>query len=103
MRSIVRYGQENWEYVGLAVLTVGWIVWNGWIGLATAPFAIVLFVLDKRDVEPDALCAKCAHRKDDHNGNCQECLREQVRGELARDVPCSRFARATRPQVPAAL
>jgi hypothetical protein len=94
MGSIVRYGKEHGDHLALAVATVVLAVREGWLALVLGPFAILLFVLDRRHVDDDIACAKCLHRKDDHQGNCQECLRQEVRGELQRKTPCARFGRA---------
>lgn len=60
-------------------------------------FLVVMTVLyeiyDSRKVSDDVACAKCRHRKEHRHGNCQECLREDVRGKLALVVPCTRFGR----------
>ena len=93
MTSVVRFGKEHERYLVALVTIVVLVVRWGWVCLVTVPLLVLMFVLDQRHVDDDVACGKCFHRKDDHAGNCQECLRQQVRGELARDVPCSRFGR----------
>ena len=93
MPSILGHVRQRPRFVVLLVGVAALVVEGGWTGAALAPIAVLLFVMDERRVDDDAMCHKCAHRKDDHNGNCQECLRLLVRGDLARDVPCSRFGR----------
>ena len=90
---MVRFGREYGEHLALLAGIVVLIVTRGWLGVTAVPLAVLMFVLDQGHVDDDVACSKCLHRKDDHAGNCQECLRQQVRGELARDVPCSRFGR----------
>jgi hypothetical protein len=97
MRSVIDHvwaRVQNTRLVAAVVAVVIITDRQGWIGfVSAAPMAVLLLVLEERHVDDDIACAKCLHRKDDHNGNCQECLRQQVRGELTRTVPCSRFGR----------
>jgi hypothetical protein len=93
MMRVVKLGKEYGEHLALLAGVVVLIVTRGWPGVAAVPVAVLLFVLDQRHVDDDVACSKCFHRKDDHAGSCQECLRQQVQGQLARDVPCSRFGR----------
>lgn len=52
------------------------------------------FVFGRLPVEEFDPCGKCAHYNTQHHGNCQECLRIQVRGDAATvPVPCSKFVR----------
>lgn len=77
-------------FFGLTVLLANH---QGWFGLFLGCGLFVLSLFERPELPDDAPCRKCVHRKDDHHGNCQECLREKVRGVSGDKVPCSKFAR----------
>ena len=97
MNEIARYARALWEWTGSRRLLAAVTYAIGWTGLATVGVVVILFTLiwEAREVADDAPCAKCLHRKDDHHGNCQACLRDELHGALTREVPCSRFARGS--------
>jgi hypothetical protein len=97
MAPMVRWSRDYGKYAALVLGVTVLVLDQGWIGATTAPMAVLLFVMDERHVDDDVACRTCLHRKDDHHGNCQECLRQQVRGDLDHGVPCSRFRRPMAP------
>lgn len=68
----------------------GWFVGLG-VGLLVFAWAIQAGGMRWRD---SISCTKCGHAKRDHQGPCQECLRDVQRGDpRARTVPCGRYSR----------
>jgi len=98
MSQIVSHARALWDsdWVWRLLLVAGVTYATGWIGFVVgAGFIVVSVVWEARAVTDDATCAKCTHLKDDHHGNCQACLRDELQGTLTGDVPCSRFARGS--------
>ena len=96
MKQIGRYAGALWEsdWLWQLVMLAGFTYAIGWAGFTIGVAAILVrFIWEARAVAEDAPCAKCRHRKDDHHGNCQACLRDDLHGALSGSVPCSRFAR----------
>jgi len=94
----VRRARALWDsdWLWRLLLVAGFTYALGWTGLVVCAGFIVLSVAwGVRAVSDNATCAKCTHRKGDHHGNCQACLRDELQGKLASDVPCSQFARGS--------
>lgn len=95
MNQTVRYARALWEsdWLWRLLMLAGLIYAIGWAGFVIGLGAILFMLIwEAREVADDAPCAKCRHRKDDHHGNCQACLRDELHGAPTREVPCSRFA-----------
>jgi hypothetical protein len=90
MAPMVRWSRDYGKYAALVLGVTVLVLDEDWV-------AVLLFAMDERHVDDDVACRTCLHRKDDHHGNCQECLRQQVRGALERGAPCSRFRRPMAP------
>lgn len=96
MNQIARYAHALWErdWLWRLLMLAGFTYAIGWAGLIVGLGAILFtLVWEARKVADDAPCAKCWHHKNDHHGNCQACLRDELHGALTRKVPCSRFTR----------
>lgn len=96
MKRTISVARVVWDsdWLWRLLLAVGVTVAMGWIGfIVSVAFTLFYIVWDARAVHDDVPCAKCVHRKDEHHGNCQACLRDELHGTLTIDEPCSRFAR----------
>lgn len=82
-----------WDLGFTALVTAILVHQLDWSGLFGGCVTLLFQIIEKRQIPDDVLCGKCSHRKDDHHGNCQECLREDLRQVDSDAVPCSRFAR----------